>query len=246
VAQAQLRVLMGVELGGDERLAGLRRLGINNILDLAKSLDVRDVQLHLRTALAERTWQPIAMLDSPPKEKEEEKEGSAPSMRELIQGNPSFRVLQNYAAVVEKPPVHVDEVARAVNQAVHGATLINYNGYLVLSLSDAGAAEGVHCRASVKFATEADDEQPHVAPVRISDGLDAPSSDARVPFDVRVGFRPATIASRTLKIAAPLKGDSVAELIDVANPKGESIEILVRILQANRLIQTLHARFPDT
>jgi hypothetical protein len=239
VAQAQLLVLVSDEFGDAHKLDELRQLGINNILDLAKSLEKPRVKQRVQEALQ-------AIARSPLDKPEKSRDVSDPSlMRSLIEGNPSFRVLRNYADAVEKPPVSVDEVTRAVDQVVHGAPLFNYLGYVVLSLTDLRSSEGARCRAALTFSTKAGSDKGHAAQVQIADGENMADPNGRVPFDVRVNFRPPTIPGRSFKIGAPLKGESSPEYFEVENAGGKSIDFLVKILQSNRLIQTLSATFPQ-
>jgi hypothetical protein len=249
IAQAQLRVLVSDESGKAHKLDELRQLGINNILELAKSLDVPQVEARVREALELAVGRMRDTIESLPDSSagpltRRPKNSPRTLTRNLIESNPSFRVLQNYAAVVEKPPVSVDEVARKIDQAIHGAPIANYKGYFVLLLTDLRPSEGVSCRATIMFSTKADSERRHAAPIQINDGEKKSDPNARIQFDVRVNFRPPTVPGQSFKIHAPLEGESSSEHFEVANPTGKSIDILIKILQANRLIQTLSAKFP--
>jgi hypothetical protein len=265
IAQAQLRVLISDESGKVHKLDELRQLGINNILDLARALDEPQVQERIREAFeltaghvrdAGLSTRPISIpgpnstsfpFPAPAAAPNSLIRSSGPASltRDLIENNPSFRVLQNYAAVVEKPPASVDEVARKIDQAVHGAPIANYTGDFVLSLTDLNPAEGVGCRGTIMFSTKADSERRHAAPIRINDGEQKSDPNARIQFDVRVNFRPPVAPGQSFRIDAPLDGESSSEQFEVTNPTGKSVGVLIKILQANRLIQTLSAKFPS-
>jgi hypothetical protein len=243
VAQAQLRVLMSDQSGKAHGLDELRQLGISNILDLARLLESPQVQERTRDALKLTAANSFEKNQEPPSNAKINS-ASRHQMRNLIEGSPSFRVLRNYAEVVEKPPVSIDEVTQKIDQAVHGAPIANYNGYFVLTFADLKPSQGVGCRGEIKFSTKSDGARKHEAPVQITDGESKPDQNVRIPFDVRINFRPPIIPGQSFKINVPLDGDSSAEKFEVTSVDGKSIGVLIKIFQANRLIQTMNAKFP--
>ncbi|MET4046064.1 hypothetical protein ABIC03_007803 [Bradyrhizobium sp. RT6a] len=244
VAQAQLRVLISDESGKAHGLNELRQLGISNILDLARLLDSPQVQERMRDALK------LTAVYTQDRNEEQLRSAKGRAagrnhMRNLIEGSPAFRVLRNYADVVEKPPTSIDEVAQKIDQAVHGAAIINYNGNFVLALADLRPSQGIGCRGELKFSTKSDRSRKYEAPIQISDGENKPDRGARIPFDVRVNFRPPVIPGQSFRIDVPVDGDSSTEQFEVTNAEGKSIGVLIKIFQANRLVQTMSAKFPD-
>jgi hypothetical protein len=262
VAEAQLRVLIGAtdgDLDGQQpkrlpspkkdpdagnagleaskKLDALHKLGISNILDLAMLLERPEAQKDVVLALNLTDDWTASKKNAGPSSK-------AISMRSMIENDPAFRVLQNYTAVLEKPPTAVDEVARAVKRVIEGPPLSNYSGFIRLSVSKQAEGESNRWRGQLVFSSKKP-EGDNVAEVQITDGKPSDDPNAEVEFDVRVNFRPLSIPPRVLKVRAPLKGESQPQIFEVEAARDAPVDMLVRIFQANTLIQSLRVEVKD-
>jgi hypothetical protein len=234
-----------VELEASNKLGALHRLGINNILDLATLLERPEAQGDVLLALnATAVWPSSINHILANRKKRTSPIPEAISMRSTIENDPAFRVLLNYATVVEKPPTPVDEVARVVKTVIEGPPLSNYSGFVGLSVSKEAGGKSNRWRGKLVFSSKKM-EGDNVAEVQILDGKPSDDPKSQVQFDVRVNFRPLIIPPRVLKILAPLKGESQPQFFEVEAARGTPIDIMVRVFQANMLIQSLTAMVED-